>query len=103
MRSQHEENQNQRQHQRRVQVTAFAAQLARLAGVVHRETFRQNPGGFVFEETQGAVERDVGRDGALDFDRVQLLEPVNRPRLDRLLQRGERGQPHQFAVGTADV
>src|SRR5262249_2406741 len=96
-----EENEKERESHRGEELATLLAQLARLAGVVDAIPLRQDPRRGVLEDAQPLVER--ARGAAEDLDRVQLLEAVQRARLDALAQRGDRAERHQLAVRPGDV
>ena len=101
LRREDEEDEDEREQHRGQELVAFGAQLPRFAGVIDLVTFRQNLVRFVLEKFQGLVERPNGH--ALDLDRVELLQPVQRARHGRVLDRGDRAEWDQLVVRSGDI
>src|SRR5205085_12470648 len=89
--------------ERAEELAPLDAELARLARVVDGEAGRQARPRLVLEERERLVERDAGRDDALDAHRVELLEALQLARLRGRRQLRERRERHELAVRTGDV
>src|SRR5207253_2398897 len=81
----------------------LGAQLARLTGVIDRESARQDLRRLGFEILQRVVERYTRWNRPLNADRVELLEALQIAWLRRCLERGECRQRNELAVRTGDV
>src|SRR6266511_4130443 len=98
-----EVDQDSREQERPEKLPPFDSKLARLARVVHGEPLRQAARRLVLEEFERFVERDARRDDALDANGVQLLKPLQLPRLGGVLERREGRKRNQLSAGPGDV
>ena len=100
---QHQEDQNGREEEDPEEAVPLRAQLARLTGVIDRETLGQRLRRLGLEIVERLVQRHARRDDALDANGVELLEPLQLARLGRRLQRGEGRKRHQPPLGPRHV
>src|SRR5947209_6144841 len=77
---------------------ALNSQLARLPCVIEGESLRQRLLGLLLKKCQSFVQGHRRRNNSLDAHRIQLLKFVQRTRLSRCLQGGERGKRNQLIV-----
>ena len=96
-------DQDRREQEGREKAAALGPELARLAGVIDRETLRQDGSGFVFEEAQRPVERNRRWDHTLNAHRIELLEFFQLPGLGGGPQACERRQRHELVARSRDV
>ena len=97
----HQEDEHDGQGEHGQEPVAFGAELAGLAGIVQDIAPGQDRGRLVLQETQGLVQRPDRH--AADFDRVELLEPVERPGHCRMAEGGDGGERHQASVRARDM
>ncbi len=98
---QHQKDQDNRQGEGRQERVAFAAQLARFAGIVDDIALGQDLGGLVLQKSQGLVQ---GADRhAADLDGIELLEAVQRAGHGGSVQGGHGAERHQLTGRAGDI
>ena len=103
LRGEHKADQDGREQEHTEELAAFGAQLPRLTGIVERVAARHDLARLGLEERQRLIERHRGRNDRLDAHRIQLLEAFELAWLGRGLERGERRQRHQLALGPGHI